>query len=102
VCLPKDPKNPYRWKKIMQCQTKEMKDGLLIVCNGRNDSEAVDVSVRIHGSLSDLHAADTQYHEDCFKKFTSKRNVSAASRSSVQTKAGIQLIVHLVLLLKGC
>jgi len=32
------------------------------VCKERNDFEAAEISVRIHGNLSDLHAADTQYH----------------------------------------
>ena len=42
--------------------------------------------MRINGSLSDLHAGDAQYHEDCFKKLTSKRNISASVCASVKVK----------------
>ena len=31
-----------------------------------------------------LHAVKAQYHEDCFKKFTSKRNISASAHPVVK------------------
>ena len=81
-CLPKDPKHPDRWRRVIQCQTKEMKQQLLEKCKIRGDSKAEEVRVRIHGSMSDLHAADAQYHNDCYKKFISERNVAAARSSA--------------------
>ncbi len=80
-CLPKDPRHPHRWRKIMQCQTKEMKDTLLQVCKQRNDTLAEEVSLRISGSVADLHAADAQYHSDCLQKFMSKRNIICARQT---------------------
>ena len=58
-----EPKNPRRWCKFMLCRTAE---------------------VRLAVAVSDLHAADTRYHDDCRKKFTSKRNVESLSKESVE------------------
>ena len=53
---------------------------LLEICNERNDDRANEVRIRLMGATADLHAADAQYHRDCFAQFSSKRNVKAASR----------------------
>ena len=77
-CWPKDPKHSDSWRRIIRCKTKEMKQELLEKCEARGNSMAEEVRVRIHGSLSALHAADAQYHYDCRKKFVSERNIAAA------------------------
>ena len=33
--------------------------------------------MRLAGVVSDLHAADARYHDDCRKKFMGKRNVES-------------------------
>ena len=64
ACQPKDPKNPSRWRRIVQCKTVELREKLLQVANERVDEQAQTVQLRIHGALLDLHAADAQYHLD--------------------------------------
>ncbi|KAG0712797.1 hypothetical protein GWK47_017681 [Chionoecetes opilio] len=79
-CLPADPRNPSRWRTVIQCRTVDFfKQNILHKCDLRNDQLADNVRVRVNGALSDLHAADAQYHEDCYKTFTNHRNVSAAA-----------------------
>ena len=34
-------------------------------CVEKNDEWGNEVCIRIQGALSDLHAADAQYHRDC-------------------------------------
>ena len=63
-------KNPKRWRRIVQCQTIEIKEKLLQVCKVRNDNWAAEVQRRIVGIISDLHAVDAQYHHDCYTSFT--------------------------------
>ena len=43
-----------------------------------------EVEVRLAGAVSDLHAADVRYHDDCRKKFMGKRNVESSSKESVE------------------
>ena len=43
----------------------------------RDDEWAHKVNLRIGGAVSDLHAADAQYHKDCMAKFRSHRNIRA-------------------------
>ena len=85
-CLSKDSKNPYRWRRVIQCRTREMKNELLTVCDERNDASAEQVRIRINGSLADLHAADAQYHFDCFTQFTGERNVKSASNIATKSE----------------
>ena len=68
----------------MHCQNKEVKDRLLDICNERRDSLAEEALLRIQDSLSDLHAVKAQYHEDCFKKFTSKHNILVSAHPLVK------------------
>ena len=82
ACIPKDRKNPERWRKVVTCRTKEKKDDLLAVCSKRCDQLAEAVRVRINGTVSDLHAADAQYHYDCHQMFVGKRNVAYAAHKS--------------------
>ncbi len=48
---------------------------------------ADEVRTRVSGATSDLHAADSEYHDDSYKSFCSERNVKAAqSKESSATK----------------
>ena len=40
--------------------------------------------MRLAGAVSDLHAADARYHDDCRNKFMGKRNVESSSKESVE------------------
>jgi len=71
-CVPKDPRHPDRWERVIQCQTSDrpgrtpFKDVLLDICEQRNDDWSRKVEIRIKGALSDLPAADAQYHKKCY------------------------------------
>ncbi len=57
------------------------------ICELRNDEWAGLVKTRIPGALSDLHAADAQYHENCKSSFMAPRSVNAvASSANVKEK----------------
>ena len=77
VCLDLDPRHPERWRPVSQCRTADrgnretFKDTILKRCEERNDEWGDEVYLRIQGALSDLHAADAQYHRDCLQKFKS-------------------------------
>ena len=79
-----NPRHPDRWRRVVQCRTanrgedKTFKQGILDVCDQRNDEEAQQVRLRVQGAVSDLHAADAQYHKDCEAIFMSPRNIQAA------------------------
>ena len=93
ACLPVDPRHPKRWRKVVQCQTAgDFKERILQVCDQRNDAWSEEVQVRISGALSDLHAADGQYHHDCCKLFMSEKNIQAmAATKSVPVDPGLRL-----------
>ena len=84
----KDPKHPERWRKAYLCRSigegkaVDPKVDILEKCNERGDKWSEEVKLRIHGSVSDLHAADARYHVDCKGKFMSPRNVRLASAST--------------------
>ncbi|MES9884700.1 MAG: hypothetical protein ABW185_27970 [Sedimenticola sp.] len=83
LCLPRDKKNPSRWREVCQCSTDEpgeesMKYKILKACDDRSDTQASDVRIRVQGAPYDLVAAEAQYHKDCFQLFTSERNMHAA------------------------
>ena len=83
-CLPRNKKNPSRWREVIPCRTvdvpggKTLKDRILDKCAERGDALASEVRIRVLGAPSDLHAADAQYHKDCYYKFMPARNVQAA------------------------
>ena len=97
-CIPKDPKNPKRWRRLVQCQTIEIKEKILEVCKLRNDNLAAQVQVRILGAISDLHAADAQYHHDCYTSFTAKRNVGSASKTTTLMSSPVEQALSDVIL----
>lgn len=80
--MPKNTKKPDRWRKVVTCRTVERKQALLNICDERGDDVAAGVRIRINGTVSDLHAADAQYHYDCYITFIGKRNIAAIAAAS--------------------
>ena len=67
---------------------KTFKEAILDVCDQRNDELAHQVYIRVQGAVSDLHAADAQYHKDCHDSFMGQRNIqSAKNKQDVQSNA---------------
>ena len=67
-----DPKRPDRWNKATICRTadegkgnKTFKEVVLDVCEKRNDVITHQVSIRVQGAISDLHASNGKYHDKC-------------------------------------
>ena len=58
---------------------KTFKQVILDVCHSRNDEWAWEVQVRVQGAISDLHAMDARYHDDCRVKFMAPRSVHVAA-----------------------
>ena len=57
----------------------------------RNDQWANHVKIRIQGAVSDLHAADARYHEDCKSSFMAPCSIKApASGNTSQRRQGMQ------------
>ena len=87
VCLSRDQKNPQRWRKVIKCQTADrpglqsFKHTLLHTCDERGDAFANEVRLRLSGAPADLHAADAQYHKDCYDKFIAGKDIDASSQS---------------------
>ncbi len=83
-----DQKHPSRWRRVVLCRTADrggketFKQVILNVCDLRNDEWASRVKIRIQGAVSDLHAADARYHEDCKSSFMAPRSVRAAASST--------------------
>ena len=82
-----DSRNPQRWKKLIQCRTADrgkdrmpFKQSILLVCDQRNDLQADDIRLRVQGAVSDLHAADAQYHLDCYNAFMSPRAIEVVTQ----------------------
>ena len=83
-CFPRgsDTRNPSRWQKAVQCKTADgLKDNILETCDHHKDHQADEVRIRLSVAVSDLRAADAQYHLDCYKTFMSKNDVNAATNS---------------------
>ena len=60
----------------------DFKKAILDVCNHRNDGQANDIRIRIHGAISDLHAADVIHHKGCYTLFIASCSLSAAVNKS--------------------
>ena len=60
--------------------------------------------MRIESCISDLHAADAKYHNDCITKFSAERNISSA-RSSAKIEErkqhGILALKHVIHILEN-
>ena len=50
------------------------------ICDKQQDELIESARDRLEGAASDLHAADARYHVQCYKSFTSTRNVESASK----------------------
>ena len=61
---------------------KSFKQSILNICTQHNDEIAHQVRIRIEGAVSDLHAADAQYHVDCMANFMSPKTIFAAINRS--------------------
>lgn len=89
-CVPKDPKHPDRWDRVIQCETCDrpgrtpFKNVLLDICDQRNDDLGRQVEIRIKGALTDLPAADAQYHKRCYDDFVQVPRFSNLSSGSCQ------------------
>ena len=89
-----DPKHPDRWRRVVLCRTADrdgqgtFKHAILSVCDARNDEWANDVKLRVQGAISDLHAADARYHEDCKSSFMAPRSVRAAASGTRPKETG--------------
>jgi len=98
-----DGKNPGRWRRVVQCRTagggsklKSFKDTILETCDQRDDEWSQEVKLRIQGAVSDLHAADAQYHKDCMSTFRGHRNVQATlnvDTDKVDIDEALELVV---------
>lgn len=88
-CVPCDPKHPDRWRVVYQCRTVQqspsntVKEAILRTCTERGDKQAEEVRIRVQSAVSDLHAADAQYHDDCQKRFMSRRNIDFIKRKKI-------------------
>ena len=78
TCKQLDPRHPYRWRPVSKCCTadrggsqKTFKEVILETCDDRNDDWGNQVRLRVQAAVSDLHAADAQYHRDCLQTFKS-------------------------------
>ena len=81
-----DPRHPDRWRQAKLCRTadrgkdsKSFKEVILDACHQRQDDWSMEVEHRVQGALSDLHAADARYHDDCRRSFMSRRSIQFAA-----------------------
>ena len=77
----KDVKNPSHWHSVYRIRTIDQGEVILTACNERNDNWAKEVELRVHGALSDLHAADARYHSDCKPAFMAPKALQSAQTS---------------------
>ena len=92
VCeLKRHGKNPSRRRRAVLCRTADrgnqntFKQNVLRVCDSRHDDVSEIVKLRLLGVVSDLHAADARYHDECRKRFMSSRSVTSAARHGNHT-----------------
>jgi len=83
-----DTRHPEHWRQAKLCRTadggNDIKSFMEVipdhdVCRLRQDDWSTDVEHRVHGALSDLHAADARYHHDCQCNFMSPRSLQFAA-----------------------
>ena len=91
-CEQLDARNPQRWRKVVQCRTADrgknrmsFTQTVLLACDKRDGLQADEVRRRVQGAVSDLHAADGQYHLDCYNTFMAPRAVETDVKSSENT-----------------
>ena len=54
-----------------------------------------EVCIRIQGALSDLHAADAQYHRECLRRFES--NAGPSQSETLDKDPAFTMVVDLML-----
>ena len=82
-CQEKDERNSSRWKKYYIVRTVYTNTWeLLKSCDIRSDPWSTEVKLRVNSALSDLHAADARYHQDCKTLFLHPKYVDLAAQSS--------------------
>ena len=59
-----------------------LKDFILKICDIRSDPWSTEVKLRVNSALSDLHAADDRYHQDCKTLSLLSKYVDLAAQSS--------------------
>ena len=92
TCLTEvDPKNRKRWRRVVQCATADrgpnqdsFKKVMLDACDVRDDEWGHQVRIRVEGAVSDLQAADGQYHKDCMSLFRGPRNLKYSGSVKVE------------------
>ena len=88
----RDPKHPDRWRPAYVRRTckidgNDLKTKILEACDLRDDLSSDQVRVRVLAPISDLHAADVRYHNDCRLIFFSRKNITeqdTCQRSSAE------------------
>ena len=92
-----DPKNR---KRVVRCATADrgpnldlFKKFLLDACDVRDDEWGHQVRIRVEGTVSDLHAADGQYHEECMLLFRCPRNLKYSGSVKVEQAEDVVLPV---------
>ncbi len=98
-----DPRHPDRWRKARLCRTAEragnktFKEVILDVCKTRKDEWARKVEILIQAAVSDLHAADDRYHENCRTSFMAKRSIESACSSATGFNKTVDKAFNVVL-----
>ena len=84
-----NPRHPDRWRQVKLSRTayrgseqKTFQQSILDVCFHRKDDLANQVQMRLHGAISDLHAADARYHDDCRGTSMAARSIKAAATAN--------------------
>ena len=86
----------------------DFKQGILKVCQTRGDKWAEEIRVPVHGAVSDLHAADARYHDDCKLNFMSPQKVRQAATSAttsaenIHTDLSLEQVISVMLENQGC
>ena len=72
---------------------KTSKEVILNACDLRNDDWAQKVRLRIEGAVSDLHAADAQYHKVCMSLFRGSKNIDRSKDDTEQHDEAFTMLV---------
>ena len=64
-------------------------------CRLRDDEWGRQVRIRVEGAVSDLHAADGQYHKECMSLFRGPRNIKYSDSVKVE-QAEDEAFTHVV------
>ena len=88
-----DPCHPDRLRQVKLCRTadrgnesKPFKEVILDVCHQQIDDWSTKVEYKVQGAISDLHADDARYHDDCRRLFMNRRNIQfSAAHTSADT-----------------